>query len=156
MQEAENIRKSLIEKFNLPDDSINIHSERRVTLTIFYNDFPPIFDYLYNELGFKIIMTITGLDEIDKYTIIYHISNNYRLVLNLKAYVPKDKPEINSVIKYFPGAELYEREIADLLGIKVHGLPPGRRYPLPEGWPDNEYPLRKDWHSPENTQKEDD
>jgi membrane-bound hydrogenase subunit beta len=33
----------------------------------------------------------------------------------------------------------------DLLGIQVEGIPPGRHYPLPEGWPEGQYPLRKDW-----------
>jgi Ni,Fe-hydrogenase III component G len=33
----------------------------------------------------------------------------------------------------------------DLLGIKVEGLPEGRRYPLPDNWPQGQYPLRKDW-----------
>jgi Ni,Fe-hydrogenase III component G len=33
----------------------------------------------------------------------------------------------------------------DLLGAQVEGLPAGRRYPLPEDWPQGEYPLRKDW-----------
>ena len=32
-----------------------------------------------------------------------------------------------------------------MLGIKVEGLVPGRRYPLPDDWPKGQYPLRKDW-----------
>ena len=45
----------------------------------------------------------------------------------------------------FPAAEIYERELIDLLGAKVAGLPEGKRYPLPDDWPAGEYPLRKDW-----------
>ena len=45
----------------------------------------------------------------------------------------------------FPAAHIYERELVDLLGAKVEGLPPGNRYPLPDDWPEVQYPLRKDW-----------
>jgi Ni,Fe-hydrogenase III component G len=27
----------------------------------------------------------------------------------------------------------------------VTGLPEGSRYPLPDNWPEGQYPLRKDW-----------
>ncbi|MDD5432403.1 MAG: NADH-quinone oxidoreductase subunit C, partial [Candidatus Omnitrophica bacterium] len=50
-----------------------------------------------------------------------------------------------SVISYFPGAEIYEREVVDLFGAKVEGLPPGNRYPLTDDWPTDQFPLRKDW-----------
>ena len=45
----------------------------------------------------------------------------------------------------FPGAEPYERELADMFGIKIDGLKPGRRYPLPDDFPADQHPLRKDW-----------
>jgi Ni,Fe-hydrogenase III component G len=33
-----------------------------------------------------------------------------------------------------------------MLGVNVEGLPEGKRYPLPDDWPDGQYPLRKDWN----------
>ena len=66
-------------------------------------------------------------------------------MLNLKTTVPKDKPVIKTVTDYFKQAVLYERELEDLLGMKVEGLPEGRRYPLPDNWPVGDHPLRKDW-----------
>ena len=50
-----------------------------------------------------------------------------------------------TVLAAFPGAMSYERELEDVLGIKIQGLPPGRRYPLAEDFPVGQYPLRKDW-----------
>ncbi|MDD5594820.1 MAG: NADH-quinone oxidoreductase subunit C, partial [Candidatus Omnitrophica bacterium] len=64
---------------------------------------------------------------------------------NLKVSVPKENPVIKSIIGIFPGAEIYERELIDLFGAKVEGLPEGNRYPLTDDWPKDEYPLRKDW-----------
>ena len=45
----------------------------------------------------------------------------------------------------YAGAQVYERELVDLFGAQVEGLPPGNRYPLTDDWPTDEHPLRKDW-----------
>jgi len=52
---------------------------------------------------------------------------------------------IKTITDIFPPADIYERELEDLLGAKVDGLGDGKRYPLPDDWPKGEYPLRKDW-----------
>ncbi|MEI6093142.1 MAG: NADH-quinone oxidoreductase subunit C, partial [bacterium] len=61
-------------------------------------------------------------------------------------YAPKSNPVIKTITDTFPGGDLYERELTDLLGAKIDGLPNGIRYPLPDGWPEGQYPLRKDWN----------
>jgi Ni,Fe-hydrogenase III component G len=66
-------------------------------------------------------------------------------VLGLKLRVPREAPVIDTVTDRFPGAANYERELDDLLGFEVVGLPPGKRYPLPDDWPKDQKPLRKDW-----------
>jgi membrane-bound hydrogenase subunit beta len=38
-----------------------------------------------------------------------------------------------------------------MFGIEVEGVPPGRRYPLPDDWPEGQYPLRKDWKQEEES-----
>ena len=37
-----------------------------------------------------------------------------------------------------------ERELFDMYGLKAVGLPDQRRLVLPDDWPDDLYPLRKD------------
>ena len=71
--------------------------------------------------------------------------NAFLKILNLKTGVPKENPVLKTIIGYFRGAEIYERELVDLLGVKVEGLPEGKRYPLPDDWPLDQHPLRKDW-----------
>ena len=66
-------------------------------------------------------------------------------MLNLSVSLNRENPEVKSVTAYCPSADIYERELMDLLGIKVIGLASGHRYPLPDNWPEGEYPLRKDW-----------
>jgi NADH:ubiquinone oxidoreductase subunit C len=75
-------------------------------------------------------------------------------MVNLKTSVIKSNPVINTVTSFFPGAEIYEREVSDLFGAVVDGLPKGNRYPLTDDWPKGEYPLRKEWKLTPEMEKE--
>jgi Ni,Fe-hydrogenase III component G len=88
---------------------------------------------------------MTGLDLGATLGVIYHLARPSGIVLNLATAVPKEKPVLQSITARFPAAACYERELADLLGFQVQGLPEGPRYPLPDSWPAGQYPLRKDW-----------
>ncbi|MFA4905700.1 MAG: NADH-quinone oxidoreductase subunit C [Candidatus Margulisiibacteriota bacterium] len=103
------------------------------------------FDRAVKQDGFTMLCTVSGLDEGADFGLIYHLARTDGEVLNLKTKVNKDRGEMKTVTVYFPSAQIYEREIEDLFGLKFTGLPPGRRYPLPDGWPTGEHPLRKDW-----------
>ena len=100
---------------------------------------------LLKESGMINLGMITGLDAGDNFEVIYHFYNVRGLILNLKVFTSRRDPKIPSVNSVFPGVFLYERELIDLLGIVVEGIPPGRRYPVPDDWPEGQYPLRKDW-----------
>ena len=45
---------------------------------------------------------------------------------------------------HVPAAIWYEREMRDMFGIQPVGLPDERRLVLPDDWPEDLYPLRKD------------
>ncbi|MBU1726623.1 MAG: NADH-quinone oxidoreductase subunit C [Candidatus Omnitrophica bacterium] len=152
MSQEENILSELTGRFNFLEGKINILRQRRVSLEVGYDKFPEVFDYLVNKMGFNFLHTITGLDEGERIFLIYHLSPDGRIVLNLKTSVLKANPIVKSVMPIFLNAEIYEREIADLLGVKMEGLPIGHRYPLTDDWPVNEFPLRKDW-KPHNTEE---
>jgi Ni,Fe-hydrogenase III component G len=70
--------------------------------------------------------------------------------MNVEINAPRSNPVIQSVTKIFPSADLYERELVDLLGLKIEGLAEGFRYPLTDDWPKDQYPLRKDWKQDPN------
>jgi len=95
-------------------------------------------------MDFSILCAITGLDQGATLGVMYHLARQNGTVLTLLAAVPKEAPILQSVTDYFPAADVYEREMVDLLGMDVRGLPQGSRYPLPDDWPKNVYPLRKD------------
>lgn len=94
--------------------------------------------------GFDYLATITGFDEGENLGAWYHFTDTH-MIVNLKVKTPRANPTLPSVLAVYPGALSYERELEDMFGIKVPGLPPGRRYPLPDDFPTDQYPLRKDW-----------
>ena len=99
-------------------------------------------------LGFRHLSAISGVDLGGNFEVVYHLSGPRGVVVSLHAPVPKTAPKIPTVTPLFPVAGLYERECHDLLGIEFEGLADSRRLLLYEGWPEGQYPLRKDWKPP--------
>ena len=62
----------------------------------------------------------------------------------VRALVPPDTMEFPSVTPKVPAAVWGEREVRDMFGLRPVGLPDERRLVLPDDWPDDLYPLRKD------------
>ncbi|MFA4844196.1 MAG: NADH-quinone oxidoreductase subunit C [Candidatus Margulisiibacteriota bacterium] len=139
------IISSLENKFNFLKEKIKLQRARRLWVEVEMANFPEVLKYLRQSQNFYQLLTITGLDEREAFAVIYHLSDGTGLVLNLKTKISRETPVLKSVMDIYPPAEIYERELVDLLGIKVEGLPPGNSYPLPDGWPAGQYPLRKDW-----------
>jgi membrane-bound hydrogenase subunit beta len=81
---------------------------------------------------------------------IYYGNPLEEISLNLKVELPRNKPEIETICDWIPGALITEREKQEFLGIKVIGIPDNRRLFLPDDIPEGVYPWRKD----EKTRKE--
>lgn len=145
MTPEEKIKEELENKFDFLKDKSTISRQRRIFLEVPLEKVGEVFAFLFNTLQFRCLSAITGLDEGDALAVIYHLTREGSIVLNLRVRLSRDNPAVKTVTNYFPAADSYEREMMDLLGIKVEGLAPGHRYPLPDGWPQNDFPLRKDW-----------
>jgi NADH-quinone oxidoreductase subunit C/D len=102
---------------------------------------------LRSNLGYDYLSSVTGVDYLPegKMEVVYHL---YPMAggpgLVLKTQVPRDDARVPSLVPVFPGADLQEREVWDLLGIRFEGHPDLRRVLLWEGFAG--HPLRKDWH----------
>jgi len=90
------------------------------------------------------VSAITGVDTGNVVEVIYHFDCQ-PAELNLKIPLPKDDLKIPTITEIFPGAIMYERDLMEMLGVKVEGHPDPRRLFLPDDWPEGEYPLRKEW-----------
>lgn len=86
------------------------------------------------------ISTITGYDSGKDIELIYHFPVGRRLV-NLKVRIQRNKPSIETITNLFPGANMFERELHDLVGVDVVGHPNLKRILLDKTSP--RAPLRK-------------
>lgn len=145
MSRDEEVKASIEGRFPSLEGKVEIRRARRLFVTVPQDDFPAVMEHLRGTLGYIAISTITGLDEGENLAFLYHFNDLGKSVVTVVVKVPKSRPVICSITPTFPGAVFYERELVDLLGTVVEGLPPGDRYPLRDDWPAGQFPLRKDW-----------
>jgi len=122
---------------------LKVPRERRIFVRIKKESFREAVDYLVNQLGFRHLSTITGVDLGKEIELLYHLAHN-GIELSLGLSLPKDNTCISTITDLIPGAVLYEREVHDLLGVKFEGHPDLSPLLLPEEWPKEVYPLRKE------------
>lgn len=104
---------------------------------------------LHKTFDTRYICVIAARDAGDDVELIYPIAleKEQRLVV-LKTLVPKSDPNIDTITSVIPGAELYEREAFEMLGVNFRGHPKMEILFLPENWGNKGNPLRKDWVDP--------
>ena len=90
------------------------------------------------------VSAITGIDLGTNMGVFYHIRTSKGGIITIKTEIPKEKPRIRTISDLLPGAAFHEMEVADLLGVVFEGHPSPGRLVLPENWPDDVFPLRKD------------
>ncbi len=96
------------------------------------------------------LTAITGLDDVkaNEIEVLYHFVNGAANV-NLRVRIPRDNASIPSVCALIPGATFFERELSEMFGIAVVGTPTPDRLFLPDEWPTDAPPLRKDFVMPQ-------
>ncbi len=106
---------------------------------------PEIAGVVKNELGYGMLMSVTGVDWKTSYELVYHIYKiDAPFPIVLKFSLPHDdNPEAPSLMSLWPGADFQEREVYDLMGIVFTGHPDLRRILLADDFPG--HPLRKEW-----------
>ena len=117
---------------------------RRLILHVVPEKAKEVVRALRDELGCRHLSAINGFDTGDAIEVMYHMSRG-GCVVSVHAPLPRASPKIATVTDLLPSANLYEREVRDLLGVEFEGHPDPRRLMLYEDWPEGEHPLRKDW-----------
>ena len=99
-----------------------------------------LFDYLF---------CLTCIDWKTHFTMVYHFTSTiHRHQLVVKSKLDRNHPEIETICDIWRTAELHEREVYDLFGVKFINHPDLRRLLLTDDWVG--YPLRKDYEDPIN------
>lgn len=79
-----------------------------------------------------------------RFEVIYHLLSMPRKErVRLKVALSGDDPNVESLMSLWPGADLFEREVFDLFGVRFQGHTNLRRIMMPEDW--EGHPLRKDY-----------
>lgn len=122
--------------------------KKKVYLSIRPAALRPLTEYLVRDLKAR-FNTIVGVDRRPtnkdfQTTHIFSLDGDKMFIL-LQSSLDQNQPEIDSVTALIPGASWAEREFQDLLGIKARGTVDPRRLALPDDWPANLHPLRKDF-----------
>lgn len=131
------------------------------------NSIKKISEYLRfsDELFFDSLMVLSGVDDANgekvsdedgsvtikggTLSVFYHLhSMKYNNKVNLKVSVPRETPEVPSVMDVWSCADWHEREAYDLLGIIFTGHTNLIRILMPYDW-EAGHPLRKDYKNPE-------
>jgi NADH-quinone oxidoreductase subunit C len=100
-----------------------------------------------SDLEFEMLTDVTAVDYLGqelRFEMVYHfysVARNQRL--RIKARVPEEPAEIDSLVDVYASANWMEREVWDLYGIRFKGHPDLRRILLYEEF--EGHPLRKDY-----------
>src|ERR1700739_4278612 len=117
------------------------------TYTITASDLREIAQFCRDELSFDYLLDITSIDnfgEEPRFEFLYLLSSMpHGVHLRLRLTVPEEAGAVDTVSDIWPTANWHEREIYDMMGIKLNGHPDLRRILMWEGYP--YFPLRKDF-----------
>jgi Ni,Fe-hydrogenase III component G len=105
---------------------------------------PAVLILLQNQWGF--LSAITALDPGSEQAVLELLYNfcSGPAVLTLRLRVSRRKPEVASLCGLLPCASVFEREIHEMFGVDVVGIPDASRLYLSEDWPAGIYPMLKD------------
>ncbi|MEA3511229.1 MAG: NADH-quinone oxidoreductase subunit C [Actinomycetota bacterium] len=119
---------------------------RQYTATVTREELIPFVEAV-KDAGFETFIDVCSVDHLNRdprYDVVINLlSMQHAKRLIVKAGVPGDDPTIQSISAIYAGANFYEREVWDLMGIVFEGHPDLTRIVLPDEW--EGHPLRKDY-----------
>jgi Ni,Fe-hydrogenase III component G len=119
-------------------------SVRRIFIKVEPQNLVSLVAGLRQGLNITYLATVSGLDLDESFEILYHFGHDSGS-LTVRTQIPRANPHIESICSVIPGAILYERELQDMFGLIVDHIPDPRPLVVPDDWPANNFPLRKDW-----------
>ena len=104
---------------------------------------------------------ISGNDIGEEIELIYHFSIYYaerfkEISINLTTRIPKKNLKIPTITDLIPGAQTAEREIKEMFGVTIEGLPNLPNIFLPQDFQKGVYPLRRDEKGVDKTVRKED
>jgi Ni,Fe-hydrogenase III large subunit/Ni,Fe-hydrogenase III component G len=130
-----------IQRVDLPGDS-------RLFMFVEPSAVKDICGYIFRELNARYVISI-GVDD-RPFSGSFLVAHNFafdedHVLCSVLTHLPANSPKIDSISDVVPAANWAEREMRDLVGIEPVGHRYLKRLVLPDGWPEGEHPLRKDF-----------
>ncbi len=142
----------LRDKFGERIDTPKLLRPNRIVMTVEKENVIEIAQFLKDTYALNYVASVSGIDylEENKFVVVYHVSSmsedgHLPLVLALKVPVDRQTPFMPSLVSIWKSVEWHERETWELFGIEFKDHPRLERLLLPEDWPENQFPLRKDF-----------
>jgi NADH:ubiquinone oxidoreductase subunit C len=118
------------------DDEVRVAPESLVAACRFLKESP--------DLAMDYLTAVTAVDYVERFEVVYHmmsLSLNHSVVLKTDVF-GRDDVAVPSVVEVWQGADLQEREVWDLMGVRFTGHPNMKRILTWEGF--EGHPLRRD------------
>ncbi|MEJ2558741.1 MAG: NADH-quinone oxidoreductase subunit C, partial [Anaerolineae bacterium] len=125
---------------------INIPEEGRVDLVLDGAHLLAAVETLH-EIRWGHLTSITGLDpgvDTGEIEVLYHFRRQ-AAVVGLRVRTRRDSASLPSICGIIPSASFLEREMGEMFGVEVVGMPHHGKLFLADDWPEGVYPLRKDF-----------
>ncbi len=112
-------------------------------------------NHLQESPHFSVIAPVDRGDTVD---LLYHFSLFYgqhhkAIALVIRVSLPKTDLTIPTITDIIPGVIFSEREVQEMMGVTVTGIPDKRRLFIPEDFPQGIYPWRRDETGPDKMLK---
>ncbi len=118
---------------------------KRIYITISPGDVTAVAGFMFNDIGAR-FNTTSCIDMERGMELVYHFTvESAPAVVSFKAYLDKKDLTVDSITPIMKGAEWIEREIHELFGVDFKGHPGLKPLLLPDDWPGDLYPLRRDY-----------
>jgi Ni,Fe-hydrogenase III large subunit/Ni,Fe-hydrogenase III component G len=130
----------LIQRADLPSDS-------RLYVFVDRSAVKYVCQHIFRELDARYVASIGSDDR--PFSGTFLVAHNFafdkdHLLCSVLTQLPENDLKIDSITAMVPAASWAEREMRDLLGIEPVGHSYPKRLVLPDGWPEDKHPLRKD------------
>jgi len=137
----------LKEKFGSQILRADFPNENRLYVYVAPQALKAVCRYVFRDLDARYIISIGADDRpFSGDFLVFHdfAFDKDKILLSVITTADAGSPKVDSISDIIPGANWAEREIRDMFGVEPVGHPYPKRLVLPDGWPDNLHPLRKD------------
>lgn len=129
-------------------EKIEEHVKNQYVATVPREKLQAMVNYAVKDLGARFVISVAtdGREKTGGFSVSYILAfDRDKKFLVLHAHVPADDLKVLSVTPELPAADWSEREAYDLLGIVPEGHPDPRRLILPDDFPRDTHPLRREF-----------